>query len=72
MVTRIALSVAVSFAIEAWRVNGRPALRSRAACRYVARADSTAAAMSASRNASPWWPKTGLPNDSRSLALTQI
>ena len=64
----MALSVATSLAIDAWVLNGRPWSRSRAAERYVARADSTAAAMSASTNARPWWSMIFLPNVSRSLA----
>ena len=43
----------------------------RATCNqpsYVARAEVTAAAMSASRKPRPWWPMMVLPNASRSLA----
>ena len=66
VVTFMALSVATNL-IEAWVRKGTWS-RSRAADRYVARADSTAAAMSASTNASPWWSMIFLPKVSRSLA----
>ncbi len=68
MVTFIALSVATSLAIEACLENGSPRSFRRAACSTVARADSTAAAMSASTNASPWCSMIGLPKVSRPLA----
>ena len=45
-----------------------PKSRSRAAYKYVARADSTAAAMSASTNAKPSCSIMGLPNAGRCLA----
>ncbi len=64
----MALSVATIFAIDASVLNGSPWSRRRAAARYVARADPTAAAMSASTNARPWWSMIFLPKVSRSLA----
>ncbi len=68
MVTFIAASVQISLAIAACWVKGRPRSRRRAACRYVDRADSTAAAMSASRNWMPWNSAIGCPNCCLSFA----
>lgn len=64
----MALSVHTRLAIESWQLNGRPASGSRAAWRYVARTDPTAADMQAMTNASPSWSMIGLPNASRSWA----
>src|SRR4051794_41910981 len=64
----MALSVHTSFAMLASLEYGLPWSLSRAAERYVARADSTAAAMSDNKKASPWWSMIGAPNVVRSLA----
>ena len=67
-ITRIAASVANSFAFAASTEYGRPASRSRAAARVSARAADTAVAMSASRKPMPWKSMIARPNCSRSRA----